>query len=84
MKSTGIVRKVDQLGRIVIPIELRRMLGIDIGDPLEIFLNDERITLRKYMPDIEKESIINGLSDFYSLPKDKQVDILERALNLIV
>ena len=38
MKSTGIVRKVDELGRIVIPIELRRTLSVDIKDALEIFV----------------------------------------------
>ncbi|MCM3701641.1 AbrB/MazE/SpoVT family DNA-binding domain-containing protein [Paenibacillus macerans] len=50
MKATGIVRKVDELGRIVIPIELRRILGIDIKDALEIFVDGERIILRKYEP----------------------------------
>ncbi|QMT18904.1 AbrB/MazE/SpoVT family DNA-binding domain-containing protein [Planococcus maritimus] len=48
MKSTGIVRKVDQLGRIVTPIELRRALGVSVGDPMEIFMEDDRIILRKY------------------------------------
>ncbi|EZP76774.1 transition state transcriptional regulator AbrB [Parageobacillus genomosp. 1] len=52
MKSTGIVRKVDELGRIVIPIELRRALGINIKDPLEIFVEDEYIILRKYKPNM--------------------------------
>lgn len=41
MKATGIVRKVDELGRIVIPIELRRTMGIDIKDPLEILLTEK-------------------------------------------
>ncbi len=50
MKATGIVRKVDELGRIVIPIELRRTMGIDIKDPLEIFVDAEKIILRKYEP----------------------------------
>ncbi len=48
MKATGIVRKVDELGRIVLPIELRRTLGIDIKDPVEIFVENEYIMLRKY------------------------------------
>ena len=48
MKSTGVVRKVDQLGRIVTPIELRRAMGISEGDPMEIFVEDDRIILRKY------------------------------------
>lgn len=50
MKATGIVRKVDELGRIVIPIELRRNLGIEIKDPMEIFVDDDCIVLRKYEP----------------------------------
>lgn len=50
MKSTGIVRKVDELGRIVLPIELRRTLGIDIKDSLDISVNGEQIILSKYQP----------------------------------
>lgn len=50
MKSTGIVRKLDELGRIVLPIELRRTLGIEEKDPLEIFVEDNKIILKKYQP----------------------------------
>ena len=50
MKSTGIVRKVDELGRIVIPIELRRTLDIGIKDSLEIYVDNDQIILKKYMP----------------------------------
>lgn len=50
LKSTGIVRKVDELGRVVIPIELRRTLGIDIKDPVEIYVDGENIILKKYQP----------------------------------
>ncbi|MBU6145344.1 MAG: AbrB/MazE/SpoVT family DNA-binding domain-containing protein [Paenibacillaceae bacterium] len=50
MKSTGIVRKVDELGRVVIPIELRRTLAISEKDALEIFVDGERIMLKKYEP----------------------------------
>ncbi|HBI03147.1 MAG TPA: AbrB family transcriptional regulator [Paenibacillaceae bacterium] len=50
MKSTGIVRKVDELGRVVIPIELRRTLGISEKDSLEIYVDGERIMLKKYEP----------------------------------
>ncbi len=52
MKSTGIVRKVDELGRVVIPIELRRTLGIAEKDALEIYVDDDRIILKKYMPNM--------------------------------
>lgn len=50
MKSTGIVRKVDELGRIVLPIELRRTLDIDIKDSLEIYVDNSSIILKKYTP----------------------------------
>ena len=50
MKSPGIVRKVDELGRIVIPIELRRTMHIAEKDGLEIFVDKEKIVLRKYEP----------------------------------
>ncbi|KMK76544.1 AbrB/MazE/SpoVT family DNA-binding domain-containing protein [Alkalihalobacillus pseudalcaliphilus] len=48
MKSTGIVRKVDELGRIVIPMELRRTLNIHEKDPIEIYIDGEKIILKKY------------------------------------
>ncbi|SEQ09855.1 AbrB/MazE/SpoVT family DNA-binding domain-containing protein [Piscibacillus halophilus] len=50
MKSTGIVRKVDELGRVVIPIELRRTLDINVKDSLEIYVDDDKIILKKYKP----------------------------------
>jgi transcriptional pleiotropic regulator of transition state genes len=50
MKSTGIVRKVDELGRIVLPSELRNTLSIKEKDSLEIFIEDRKIILRKYEP----------------------------------
>ena len=50
MKSTGIVRKVDELGRIVLPIELRRTLDIMEKDCLEIYVYEDTIILKKYQP----------------------------------
>ena len=50
IKSTGIVRKVDELGRIVIPIELRNKLGIAEKDPIEIFVDGSSIILKKFNP----------------------------------
>lgn len=48
MKSTGIVRKVDELGRVVLPIELRNKLGITVKDPMEIYVEGSNIILKKY------------------------------------
>ncbi|TCO78630.1 AbrB/MazE/SpoVT family DNA-binding domain-containing protein [Marinisporobacter balticus] len=50
MKSTGIVRKVDELGRVVLPIELRRTLNIKEKDALEIYVDGDQIILKKYEP----------------------------------
>lgn len=52
MKSTGIVRKVDELGRVVIPIELRRTLDIHEKDGMEIYVDTDRIVLKKYKPNM--------------------------------
>ena len=72
MKSTGIVRKVDELGRIVLPIELRRTLGIAEGDPLEIFVEDGRIILSRYQNTCifcgEKEGLVQ-FKDHYVCSK---------------
>ena len=50
MKSTGIVRKIDDLGRMVIPIELRQTMNINKKDPMEIYVDEDKIILKKYEP----------------------------------
>jgi AbrB family transcriptional regulator, transcriptional pleiotropic regulator of transition state genes len=69
MKSTGIVRKVDELGRVVIPIELRRTLGIEEKDALEIFVDGDRIILKKYEP----ACIFTGNADDLVFYKGKMI-----------
>ncbi|MDR0268396.1 AbrB/MazE/SpoVT family DNA-binding domain-containing protein [Paenibacillus sp.] len=64
MKATGIVRNLDVLGRIVLPIELRKTLDIDIREPLEIFVDDSRIILKKYHPGCTLCGSLDGLSVF--------------------
>ena len=65
MKSTGIVRKVDELGRIVLPIELRRTLDIDVRDPLEIYIEgNDTIILKKYQPTCVFCGESNGIRTF--------------------
>lgn len=50
MKSTGIVRNIDELGRLVIPKEMRKKLGIANTDPVEFFVEEDRIIVKKYLP----------------------------------
>ena len=63
LKSTGIVRKIDDLGRMVIPIELRKTMNISPKDPMEIFTDGSKIILKKYEPGCEfcgsMEDLIN-------------------------
>lgn len=49
MKDTGVIRKVDELGRFTLPMELRRKLHIEVGDPLEVFVDEDSIILKKYV-----------------------------------
>ena len=78
MKATGIVRPIDELGRIVIPKELRKVFGLKNRDSLEIFVDDDRIILRKY----EASDIFTGnmdeLIDFHDKKVSKQ-SIMEMA-----
>jgi transcriptional pleiotropic regulator of transition state genes len=50
MKSTGVVRRIDELGRIVLPIEIRKNLNIENRDTVEIFVEEDKIILKKYQP----------------------------------
>ncbi len=69
MKSTGIIRKVDNLGRIVLPIELRRTMDIAERDELEIYMENDRIILQKY----EQACIFCGSSRGLSSYRRKNV-----------
>ncbi len=69
MKSIGIVRKIDELGRIVLPIETRRQLDLEPRDGVEIFVDEDRIILKKYQPCC----IFCGDGDNIVLFKDKKV-----------
>ncbi len=69
MKSLGIVRKVDELGRIVMPIETRKRLGIGPKDPVEIFVEKDRVIMKKYEP----ACIFCGDADNVILYKEKRV-----------
>lgn len=50
MKSTGIVRRIDELGRVVIPIEIRNKFDIKVKDPVEIFVDGSSVVIKKYEP----------------------------------
>lgn len=64
MKATGIVRNLDNLGRVTLPIELRRNLNLDIKDPVEIFVEEDSIILRKYEPSDVFTGVKNDLIEY--------------------
>jgi transcriptional pleiotropic regulator of transition state genes len=70
MKSTGIVRRLDELGRITLPIELRRTLDVSERDPLEIFVDEGKIVLQKYQP-----------TDIFTGSKDNLIDYHDKKIS---
>ena len=64
MKSTGIVRNIDELGRVVVPKELRKKLGIANTDPVEIYVEEDKIILKKYIPVCHFWGSTAGLQEF--------------------
>ncbi|MGI6360845.1 MAG: stage V sporulation T C-terminal domain-containing protein [Bacillota bacterium] len=79
MKATGIVRRIDDLGRVVIPKEIRRTMRIHEGDPLEIYVTaEEKIILKKYSPLGELSKIADEYAQSISENLDKTVMITDR------
>lgn len=78
MKSTGVVRRVDDLGRIVIPKEIRRTLRIRDGESLEIFVDREMITLKKFSKMTDIEEVSKQLVDVINATINKSVLITDR------
>lgn len=64
MKATGVVRKVDELGRVVLPKELRRTFEINEGDGLEIYVDGQIIILKKYSPECVFCGEVKDVTDF--------------------
>ena len=72
MKATGVVRRVDELGRVVLPCELRRVMHIMDRDPLEVFVDGDRIVLKKYEPSCTFTGSAEDLIDYKGRKVSKQ------------
>lgn len=84
MKATGLVRCVDELGRVVLPIELRRNLDINARDSVEIFVDDNNIIIRKYEPgDIFNGSINNLIEYKGKKVSKKSIEQMAKLIGLI-
>ena len=84
MKTTGITRRIDDLGRVVLPIELRRMLGIEVKDSLEIFVDGDSVILRKYRRDEDKVHQIVQLTNVLEYTDNPHAkELIADAINYI-
>ena len=77
MKATGIVRRIDELGRVVIPKEIRKTLRLRVGDPLEIYTDSGELLLKKYSPINSLESFSKDLCEAINLQTGKTVLICD-------
>lgn len=90
MKATGIIRRVDELGRVVIPKEIRRTMGIKEATPLEIYCEDGKLVLQKYEPSVRAQ--VESLQDdllywFYNYADDEataQIQDVHKAFDTIM
>ena len=81
MKVTGIVRRMDELGRVVIPREIREMLHIKEGDPMEIFTEDDKIVFRKYDTSDGRNEAVDVLQKWlWDDPSDDTFTQVERMM----
>ena len=84
MKSTGIVRNLDQLGRLVIPKETRKALDLNEGDPIEMFTDGDKIILKKYNPGCHCCGSMEHLTEVLGLKIcPKCLKEFEKAIDLI-
>ncbi len=74
MKATGIIRRTDDLGRVVIPKEIRRKMNIREGEPLEIFLEGDGVVFKKYLPRCRDDLItaLQSAADYYDDYEDNR------------
>lgn len=74
MKATGIIRRTDDLGRVVIPKEIRRTMNIREGEPLEIFLEDGGVVFKKYLPNYRDDlvSALRNAAEYYDDYEDNR------------
>lgn len=80
MQVTGIIRRVDDLGRVVIPKEVRRTAGIYEGTPMEIFITSDGILLKKYCPEINLVELVQQLDDSV---EDASIDLDSNKMEII-
>jgi AbrB family transcriptional regulator, stage V sporulation protein T len=84
MKALGIVRKIDDLGRVVIPKEVRKVNGWESGTPVEIFATEDGVFIREYKSDFERQELIQQMNDVLNFTQNETVkQVIGRALEFV-
>lgn len=83
LKSTGVVRNVDELGRVVIPKELRTTLNIKEKDPVEFYTTGDSIVIKKYVPSHDKTEMLETLHDLAGLFTGEEKARIEKIINYV-
>lgn len=83
MKSTGIIRRIDDLGRVVIPKEIRRNLRIRVGDPMELFTESDAICFKKYDVTGDVQLVLSNTEEYIKLETDLSPKVVNALLNKI-
>lgn len=84
MKALGIVRRIDDLGRVVIPKEVRKSQGWDSGEPMEMFLSEEGLVIRPYGLDGDKQDLVRQLAALKQNTENLDaINIYDNAIRII-
>lgn len=83
MKALGIVRKLDELGRVVIPMEFRKVNGWEAGEPIEMFADGDKLVIQSYKHVREKQEVINTLTEMKQELSQKQKKQLDEVINYL-
>lgn len=84
MKATGITRKLDDLGRVVLPVEIRRTLGWGEKEPIEIFVDESSVVLKRFKPLTEvQEEVVHGMKMMMKTASPEDKEVLKSAVDLI-
>lgn len=83
MKSLGIVRKIDELGRFVIPKEVRKTQGWDDGQPMEMFMDGDALVIKPYGKEVEKREAIEQLNKLLSSENEAVITIAKNTIKFI-
>lgn len=83
MKALGVVRKIDGFGRVVIPKEIRRAQGWQEGEPMELFIDDDRVVIKSYNGDRDRSEMVSILEGLLNNTSESPSDDIQKAIDYV-